>query len=127
MDYMPADEPSVAVRQGILEITGPPSRPKFAIDCPDGWMAYVSRDNLLFIKKFRIFPERRYGEMAANNASVWYYKELMCEIEPIGPLEVLDPGEEASFTELWWLLEYDHPGDRRLDLEALQNIIRDCH
>lgn len=126
MDYLPADEPNVAVRQGILEITGPPVRPKFVIDCPDGWLAYISRDNQLFIKKFMVFPDRQYGEMAANNASIWYYKEQMCEIEPIGPMEILEPGEEASFTEVWWLLDYDYPVDRIADLEAVKNILKGC-
>ena len=60
----------------------------------------ITKDNQLFVKKFPVYPERVYGEMSTANACVWYNtEEWMCEIEPIGPMETIKPGEEASFTE----------------------------
>jgi hypothetical protein len=125
MDFMPADEPNVRVRNGILEITGAPERPKFVMDVNEGWLAYITNDDQLFIKKFPVYPERIYGEMSAANVSIWYYKEEKCEIEPIGPMESIKPGEEVSFTETWYLLDYKYPADKFPDLERLHAIIKE--
>lgn len=123
MDFMPAEEPVIRVRQGILEIIGPPSRPKFIMDGEEGWMAYISRDDQLFVKKYPVYPDRMYGEMAAATASVWYNGEEMCEIEPIGPMETIRPGGEVSFTETWFLLDYPYPEDGMPDLGKITGII----
>ena len=55
MDYRPAPEPNLRVRDGVLEILGPVSRPKFVMDCSEGWLAYISLDNQLFIKRLKQF------------------------------------------------------------------------
>ena len=119
MDYNPADEPNVRVRDGVLEIIGPPSRPKFVMDCSKGWLGYITLDDQLFIKKFKIYPDRQYGDMAAPTVSVWYNKDMVCEIEPLGPLEILEPGESAAFTEHWYLYDYTYPSDRSSNLKEI--------
>lgn len=124
MDFMPADEPNVRVRNGILEIIGAPVRPKFVMDVSDGWLAYITKDDQLFIKKFNVYPERVYGEMSAANACIFYNKELLCEIEPMGPLETIRSGEEVSFTETWYLLDYKYPEDKLPDQEKITTIIQ---
>jgi hypothetical protein len=122
LNYMPENEDNIRVRKGILEIFGTPSQPKLVTDSYDGWLAYITKDNQLFIKKYPVFPLRNYGEIAASTACV-YYKDLMCEIEPIGPMEVVEPGKEVSFTEYWYLYHYPYPGDKMADLENIQNRI----
>lgn len=109
MNYRPDDHPNIKVRDGFLEISGTPPQPKFGIDSYSGWLGYITRDNLLFVKRFPVYPERVYGELAALTISIWYFEEKMCELEPIGPMEILQPGESASFTEEWWLFPYDYP------------------
>lgn len=126
MDFEPAGEPNIRTRDGILEIIGPPSRPKFVMDCSEGWLAYVSLDNHLFIKKFPVFEDRVYGDMAGNTVSIWYNKDMMCEIEPMGPLEIIEPGGEASFTEHWYLFDYEWPVDRKVSLEDVRSRIQAC-
>ncbi|MCU0376763.1 MAG: DUF4380 domain-containing protein [Bacteroidales bacterium] len=126
MDFVPAEEPNIRVREGILEIIGPPERPKFVMDVAEGWLAYITRDGQLFIKTFPVYPERVYGEMSGANVSVWYNKEQMCEIEPIGPMETIRPGEEVSFTETWHLFDYEYPEDRLPDLDEVRKIIAGC-
>jgi hypothetical protein len=37
----------------------------------------------------------------------------MCELEPIGPQEILKPGAKASFTEDWWVAAEKFPGDAK--------------
>ena len=48
----------------------------------------------------------------------------MCELEPIGPMERILPGESASFTEDWWLVPYKFPiGDGTVDLNEVTQIV----
>jgi hypothetical protein len=93
------------------------------MDLSEGWMAYLTRDSRLFVKKFPVYPSRVYGEMAANNMSFWYNEEEMCEVEPIGPLEVIQPSYEASFTETWYNMEYDYPGRTAVKSSDIHKII----
>jgi hypothetical protein len=126
MDFLPAEEPNIRVRNGILAFLGPPSRPKFAIDATEGWLAYLTRGDLLFVKTFPVYPDRVYGEMAANSVSIWYNEDRRTEIEPIGPLEILQPGERFSFTEVWTLLDHPYPADREVDLARIRRIVTAC-
>lgn len=123
LDYGPAPEPNIRVRENVLEIIGPPSRPKFAIDVSEGWLAYLTQDDLLFLKTFAVYPERVYGEMAGNNVSIWYNRDLRTEVEPIGPLEIIQPGESFSYTEHWRLQDFTYPQDRKVDLQAIKRIV----
>ena len=119
------EHPNVRVRDNFLEILGPPPQRKFGIDSYAGWLGYITRSNLLFVKKFPVYPKRAYGEVAAYTISIWYDQEKQCEIEPIGPTEFLKPGERASFTEDWWLFQYDYPQDKKADLEGLQALVEE--
>ena len=94
-----------------------------AVDCDTGWLAYITVDSQLFVKKFKVYPDRLYGDMAAPTVSIWYNQDMMCEIEPLGPIEILKPGEAASFTEHWYLYDYAYPADRRADLNEVKTII----
>jgi hypothetical protein len=123
LNFMPEKEDNIRIRQGVLEVIGTPSQPKLVTDSYDGWLAYITKDNLLFIKKYPVYPLRNYGEIAASTACV-YYKDLMCEIEPIGPMETIEPGKEASFTEYWYLHNYPYPADKMADLEYIQKKIK---
>jgi hypothetical protein len=124
MNYRPEDHPNIKVRDGFLEISGTPPQPKFGIDSYSGWLGYITRDNLLFVKRFPVYPKRVYGEMAALTISIWYFEEKMCELEPIGPMETLQPGESASFTEEWWLFPYDYPQEgQEIVLDELKAFV----
>ena len=93
------------MRDGILEISGPPENAKFVTDGSDGWLAYITQNNQLFIKKFKVFQDKIYGEMTGATVSIWYSQEGVCEIEPIGPWEWIEPGKSISFTENWHLMD----------------------
>jgi hypothetical protein len=108
MNYQPED-PNIRIRDNFLEIIGTPQRAKLGVDSYAGWIYYLTKNDLLFIKRFPTYPERVYNEMAAITISIWYYQDIMCELEPIGPMEVLKPGKSASFTEEWWLVPYEFP------------------
>lgn len=119
----PPEHPNYRVRDNFLIIDGEPLEPKFGLDSTIGWLAYITRGNLLFVKRFSTYPERAYAEFAALTISLWYYKDKMCELEPIGPTEFLKPGKTASFTEDWWLLPYQYPADKNVDLKDLSATV----
>ena len=120
MCYQPED-PNIRIRDGFLEVLGTPANPKLGLDSTAGWFCYLMRNNLMFIKRFPVYPDRVYSEMAGLTISIWYYKNLMCELEPIGPREILAPGASASYTEEWELLPYDFPGDgEKVDLGKIR-------
>lgn len=123
MNFMPDKEKNIRIREGILEITDTPSLPKIVTDALDGWLAYLTPDNLLFIKKYRVDRKKIYGEMAASTACL-FYKPTYCEIEPIGPMQEIAPGRQVSFTECWYLFDYKFPEDRLTNLGDLQRIIK---
>ena len=102
---------SITQREGFIIVDGPPEKPKLGFDSMSGWMAYLMRNDLMFVKRWQTFPNRVYGEMASLTLSIWYPAERpMCELEPIGPREILNPGERAFFTEEWFLAPHKFPG-----------------
>lgn len=113
-------------RDGFLEILAPPRKPKLGFDSTAGWMAYLMPDDTLFVKRYPVDPNRVYGEAAGLTLSVWYPPGQRIELEPIGPLERLQPGQVASFAEEWWLLSYPFPKkDEQIELKRLREFVDD--
>ena len=110
INFAPKND-SITQHEGFIIVDGPPEKPKLGFDSMSGWMAYLTRNDLMFVKRWQTFPNRVYGEMASLTLSIWYPAERpMCELEPIGPREILKPGERASFTEEWFLASHKFPG-----------------
>jgi hypothetical protein len=114
----------IRLRDGFLEILSPPRKPKLGFDSTAGWLAYLMPDDTLFVKRYAVDPNRVYGEAAGLTLSVWYPPGDRIELEPIGPLERLQPGQSASFTEEWWLLKYPFPKpSEQVDLKLLREFV----
>ena len=148
MDYSPKPSENVRVRDHFLEIKGDPVYSKFMAD-PVGptetggfsraWLGYLMRNDMLFVKRFPVYPGRNYGEACAASLSLYYYPFVedrqkppeqrpllidFCELEPMGPLEVLAPGAAASYSEDWWLLPYSFPpAGQDLDLKGVEKLV----
>ena len=123
MLFKPVD-PNIRIRDGFLEILGTPENPKLGMDSAAGWFCYLTRNDLMFVKRYPVYPDRVYGEMAGLTISIWYYKDEMCEIEPIGPREILAPGAAASYKEEWELLSYRFPGgEKAVDLGEIDKLV----
>ena len=120
MNFRPED-PNVSVRDGFFLVEAPPKYPKLVLDSCAGWFAYLMTNDLLFVKRFPVYPDRVYGDLAGATVCIYYHPRF-CELEPIGPRERLQPGGSASFTEDWWLLEYKRPSGP-VDLDALTNFV----
>ena len=120
INFLPEDE-KITQRDGYVIVEGPPRKPKLGFDSKAGWMAYFMRNDLLFVKSWPTFPKKPYNEMAGLTLSIWYPDGPMCELEPIGPQEILKPGGKASFTEDWWVTAQEFPGNAKsVDLEQLE-------
>jgi hypothetical protein len=122
---MAPEDPAIRVRDGFLEVLDTPAQPKLGLDSYAGWFGYLMPNDLLFLKRFPAYPHRVYNEVAGLTISLWYYQDVVCELEPIGPMEVLKPGESASFTEEWWLAPYPFPAQR--DTLALHELEEYAH
>ncbi len=117
------EDPMIRNRDGFLEILGPPKQPKLGMDSIAGWFAYQMKSDLVFVKKYKTHPNRVYNEALGLTISIWYPDGPMCELEPIGPRERLQPGEAAAFTEHWWLHPHPYPAeDEDLNLKAIAQL-----
>lgn len=116
------EDPNIRVRDGFLQVLGPPQHAKLGMDSYAGWFSYLMRNDLMFVKRFPTFPDQVYNEVAGLTISIWYNGTGVCELEPIGPRERLAPGQSASFTEDWWLLPYKFPGDQ-VDAKAVAQLV----
>ncbi|MCM2371620.1 alpha/beta hydrolase-fold protein [Aporhodopirellula aestuarii] len=105
------DDPQIQVSKDAVIVTGPPQHAKLGFDSHAGWFAYLAPTNQIFVKRFETYPDRPYNEAAGLTVSVWYPEQDRVELEPIGPAENLKPGQQADFTEQWWILPYDFPED----------------
>lgn len=116
-------DPSVTVRDGFA-IVGPGLETKLGFDGIAGWIAYLSPKGVLFVKRYAVFPDRRYTGVAGLTASLWSDGKRLVEIEPLGPEEHLAPGESTSFSEEWWLLPFPFPGSvEKVDPLAVAQIV----
>ena len=124
VNFLPEDE-KISQRDGYVLVEGPPRMPKLGFDSKAGWMAYLMRNDLLFVKGWPTYPKRPYNEMAGLTLSIWYPDGPMCELEPIGPQEILKPGAKASFVEDWWVAVEKFPGDAKsVDLGKLEAKVK---
>ena len=125
INIRPSD-PAIRERGGFLEIVDTPKFPKLGMDSQTGWFAYLMKNDLMFVKRFRTYPDRVYNEAAGLTISIWYFEDLKCELEPIGPRERLAPGQSASFTEEWSLIPRAFPKDRGgLDLRDVRATVEE--
>ena len=67
-----------------------------------GWVAYA-REGLLFVKRAPFDPKATYTDMGCNFEV--YTEAAFFEVESLGPLVTVKPGETASHTERWHLFD----------------------
>ena len=113
----------VVVSDGLLTVRAVGTSAKYGTDSSAGWMAYA-KDGLLFVKRFRYFPEETYNDGAGFSVEI-YITDHMCELEPLSPRAILRPNEAYSFTEHWWLLEYGPAEKLPFDLDEAVQLINE--
>lgn len=124
INLVPENE-GIYIQDDCLIVSQAPEHPKLGMDSMGGWFSYLTPNDLLFVKKYPVFPEKNYAERVPMTISIWYVENFRgdfstAELEPIGPLETIAPGERASFTEEWYLVEYGFPEDKsQLDVQGI--------
>lgn len=75
---------------------------------PSGWGAYF-RDGNLLVKRSKVKTEAKYPDYGCNFEI--YTEPDFLELETLGPLQNLAPGETAQHIEDWWLFRAIPTGD----------------
>ena len=79
---------------------GRPEPQKIGIANHQGWGAYL-HDSTLFVKRFEYHEEMSYPDFGSNCET--YTAGTFIELESLGPLEVVAPGESVQHIEVWSL------------------------
>ena len=74
---------------------------------PYGWAAYML-EKALFIKRFPVGDFRMLPDMGSN-VEVYVWDSPYLELETLGPLVSLNPGESVTFEETWEVIPGDYP------------------
>lgn len=117
---------NIRIGNNMLEILGEVPYHKFFFDSHEGWLAYISLSNLLYVNTFDVCKTCAYGDVVSSTSSFWYNKTRVCEVEPMGPLGFIEPGQSYSFTENWWLFPYKYPKDKTTNLNEIRSIVNHC-
>jgi hypothetical protein len=75
---------------------------KIGINDNEGWGAYVN-DGYMFLKKFHYVEGANYPDFGASLET--YTNPEMLELESLGPLTTLQPGDEIEHVEQWFLFK----------------------
>jgi hypothetical protein len=78
---------------------------KYGCDSKDGWMAYGYK-SLLFLMKYEYKVGAEYKEFYGQTNIFYTNKSSFAEMEPISPSALLQPGENFSYSQDWYLLDY---------------------
>ncbi|MBN2677668.1 MAG: hypothetical protein JXR32_06340 [Anaerolineaceae bacterium] len=85
----------------LLRQTNDPGKPqKIGMFNSEGWAAYLL-DDVLFVKFFAANPESSYPDLNSN-LETWTNHEFL-ELETLGPLEMVEPGQVILHNEDWFL------------------------
>jgi hypothetical protein len=94
---------------------------KLGIQNRQGWAAYA-HNGALFLKRFAYEKTRTYPDFGCNNET--YTNDAFLELETLGPLEKVEPGQSITHTEHWWLYKNVDLGNGEAGIAAaLQPIL----
>lgn len=103
-------------RYTLLRQDAAASRPqKAGFHCTDGWAAYA-RGGHLFVKRFHYDPAARYPDLGATVET--FTDGSMLEVETLGPLVRVEPGDSVEHVETWHLFEGVPPPAGDADVDA---------
>lgn len=100
--YTQLGDPRLHLRDDFVLVHATPDLPpiKFGYLNPHGWMAYWL-DNVLFVKRFDVQTNMPHVDHGCNAES--YCNDEFIELETLGPLVKLEPGQFVTHTETWEL------------------------
>ncbi|RPI91192.1 MAG: hypothetical protein EHM40_16405 [Chloroflexi bacterium] len=98
--YTRIADPRLVLRDDFILVHATPSLPpiKFGYFNPHGWMAYWI-DGILLVKRYGVERNAPYPDHGCNAES--YCNDQFIELETLGPLTKLEPGQTVFHTETW--------------------------
>ena len=102
--YTQLNDPRLILRDDSILLHATPGLPpvKFGYYNPHGWAAYWI-DGSLFVKRFDASSTARYPDNGCNTES--YCNDQFIELESLGPLGTVAPGQTVVHVELWEIYE----------------------
>jgi hypothetical protein len=102
--YTEIKDPRLILRDDFLLVHAIPSLPplKFGYFNPHGWIGYWS-EHILFVKRFAALNDAQYPDNGCNTES--YCNNEFIELESLGGLAKVAPGQTVFHNELWELHE----------------------
>ena len=114
--YTSWDDPRIRVRDGLVAVDAI-GGDELKLGCLDeaGWVAYV-HDGVAFVRRFDPAVGEAHPDLGCNVET--YCGPRYLELEVLGPLRVLEPGDAAELTERWELRALTGPPADLLELAA---------
>jgi hypothetical protein len=106
--YASVTDPRLELHDDLILVHGTADQNVFKAGSynPFGWAAYML-DKALFIKRFPTSDFRALPDMGSNvETYVW---DAYLELEALGKLTLLNPGESVTFEETWEVIPGDYP------------------
>jgi hypothetical protein len=102
--YTRIDDPRLTLRDDFLLVHASSDLPpiKLGYFNPEGWLGYWL-DGVLFVKRFEALADAQYPDHECN--SEIYCNDQYIELESLGPLEPVRPGQTIHHSELWEIYE----------------------
>ena len=91
---------------------------KLGFPNPDNWLAY-QLDDLLFMKWAHFDPDQAYFD--SGSSSECYCNDQFIELETLGPISRVPPGQRVSHTEIWQLVSDVDPDKVMPTIDELIN------
>ena len=101
----------------LQQIPGASTPQKIGIQTTEGWCGYHWEDQL-FLKQIQPDPHANYPDLGSRMEL--FTDATMLEVETLGPLTTIQPGESIKHVERWVLLDGQ---PKQLDDDALMNIL----
>ncbi len=108
----------LSLNDDYVLINAVPSLPPLKIGYfnQSGSVGYL-REDILFTKKFRVYPGKLHTDFGCN--SECYCNDRFVELETVGPLQFIQPGESTRLDETW---EFTRLSNIPLTLAGIQKL-----
>lgn len=116
--YTPINSPHIrwGDRYILIDATLQEGKLKLGWANPAGWQAYAL-DGTLFVKAVDYQPGAAYPDYGSS--AECYCDRRFLELETLGPLVTLEPGDSTHHREVWQLFALDAPPETEADAAAL--------
>ena len=117
--YASITDPRLELHDDVILVHGSADPRPFKLGSynPFGWAAYLL-EKALFIKRFPVSDFRALPDMGSNLEV--YVRDQYLELETLGELTWVYPGESVTFEETWEVI----PGTYSIDLESARKVMK---